>query len=168
VTCVALILRTWLALPVWYQDTGLTLDQRADLYRPVAVAVCAVARTDTERAFLARQTYGETRLARYVLEDRCKDGPPGARCDAGLATGPWQAHRVSPYSRNQHCNEAWTAPTLAERYAAGARCALQLAKSCRNPEGWFAAQSGRGQCHAEWARRRLKLFWWMLEKVRDR
>jgi hypothetical protein len=159
VNCISLILRAWLALPVWYQDTDLTQDQRADLYRPVAEAVCAVATTDTERAFLARQTYSETKLARYVLEDRCKDGPVGARCDSGLATGPWQSHRW--------CAGAWKG-TQAERFAAGARCALRLARSCREPEGWFAAQTGRAQCHAAWARRRLPLFWWMLEKVRPR
>jgi len=159
VTCISIILRAWLALAPWYLDAHESGEQRTELYRPVAVAICAVARTDTERAFLARQTYAETRLARYVLEDRCKDGPPGARCDAGLATGPWQSHHW--------CAGAWTG-TRAERFAAGARCTLRLAKYCRDPEGWFAAQAGRAQCRAPWARQRLKLFWWMLEKVRDR
>jgi hypothetical protein len=159
VTCAYLVLLALLRLAPWYQDVGDSFQARSELYYPVAVAICAVASNDTERAFLAWQAYQETRLARYVLEERCHDGPPGVRCDAGLATGPWQMHAW--------CTGAWTG-TQQARLEAGARHALRLARRCRTPEGWFAAQSGRASCSAPWARQRVPGFWRMLEKVRER
>jgi hypothetical protein len=154
-----MILLAWLALPQWHGDVGDSFQERAELYYPVAAAICSVARNDTERTFLAWQAYQETRLARYVLESRCKDGPPGVRCDEGRATGPWQMYRW--------CSAAWTG-TQQARLEAGACCALRLARRCRTPEGWFAAQSGGASCSSPWARRRVSGFWKMLEKVRTR
>ncbi|TAK10610.1 MAG: hypothetical protein EPO32_14870 [Anaerolineae bacterium] len=39
--------------------------------------------------------YGESHYAAYVGEDRCHDGPRGARCDNGKARGYWQAWAVA-------------------------------------------------------------------------
>jgi hypothetical protein len=138
-------------------DASASTEQRIAIYTPVAASICRVARNDMERAFLARQTYAETKLSEAVLHEECHLLGKLA-CDAGRAIGPWQAHR--------YCADAWTAPTLAERYDAGARCALRLARACRTPEGWFAAQSGRAQCKAAWARKRLPLFWRMVAQFR--
>jgi hypothetical protein len=156
-TCSATIIAFWIALPQWHLDT-FTPAERAEHYLPVAESICRVARNDNERAFLATQTRFETNMAWYALDERCKDGPPGARCDAGLATGPWQVHAF--------CRDAWAAPTRAERYDAGARCALRMARQCRTPEGWFASQGGFRRCAAAWARKRVPTFWRILEKLR--
>jgi hypothetical protein len=158
-TCIEIILAFWLTLPQWHLDDG-TLAERAALYLPVAASVCRVARNDTERAFLATQAYAETKLAKLVILERCHEMPAGVRCDEGRATGPWQPHKW--------CSEAWTAPTRAERYDAGARCALLVARTCRTPEGWFAAQSGRGRCKASWARKRVRMMWRMLAQIKGK
>lgn len=157
-TCISLILLAWLVLPPWYQDADDSFQERAELYYPVAAAICSVAQNETERAFLAWQAYEETKLARYVIESRCSDGPPGVRCDEGQATGPWQQHRW--------CSGAWDG-SRSERLEAGARCALRLARRCRTPEGWFAAQSGGTSCSASWARDRVPGFWRMFKKMRE-
>lgn len=115
-------------------------------------AIVAATRDPSERAFLVTQVWHETRLARYVLWDRCEDGPEWARCDAGRATGPWQVHRW--------CYGAWSG-TEAARYLAGARCALSLWRAgvhrCRGPHGGFAANGGIvGSCETargKWAGR---------------
>jgi hypothetical protein len=165
--CLEIILAFWITLPQWHLDHA-DRAGRIELYTPVAASICRVARNDTERAWLATQAYAETKLARYVLEERCQDGPPGERCDAGRAIGPWQAHKANPTARYQYCTEAWTAPTRAERYDAGARCALLVARTCRTPEGWFAAQSGRGRCKASWARKRVRMMWRMLAQIKGK
>ena len=158
-TCPATILAFWLALPQWHGDS-FTPTERAAHNLPVAESICRVARNDNERAFLATQAYAETKLAEAVLVEECHRMPPGSRCDAGLATGPWQVHK--------HCPEAWTAPTRADRYDAGARCALRMARQCRTPEGWFAAQGGFRRCAADWARRRVPMFWRIVAKLREK
>ena len=157
-TCAATILAFWLTLPQWHLES-FTPAERAAHYLPVAESICRVARNDNERAFLATQTEYETHLAWGVLDERCHTLGKHA-CDGGLATGPWQAHRW--------CPSAWTAPTRADRYDAGARCALRMARQCRTPEGWFAAQGGFRRCAADWARRRVPMFWRILEKLRLR
>jgi hypothetical protein len=159
-TCVDLLLLALLRLAPWYQDVDDSFQQRAELYYPVAVAICAVALNDTERAFLARQAYEETKLARYVLEERCQDGPAGVRCDEGLATGPWQVWG--------YCKRAWTATYYEERLAAGAACSLRLARMCRTPEGWFAAQWGGRECVSPLARKRVPGFWRMLAQIKGK
>ena len=137
--CTALLLKAWLALTPWSGDRHESLESRTALYHPVAETVCKVTEDDLERAMLGAQSYWEgARLARYVLEDRCKDGPPGARCDEGYATGPWQVHRW--------CRKAWNQTrSRAERLEAGARCALSAAragrKACGGLRGMFAYQT---------------------------
>lgn len=153
VECISIVLGILLAQPTWHQDVKETPEQRAELIRPVAVAVCTVTDNWRKRLYLMAQSYAETRYARYVLEERCKDGPKGARCDEGLARGPWQNHR--------HCRAAWKAPTLQGRYIGGARCALYLydigLRRCGTLEGAFYSNSGRHGCRAAWARRRVRL-----------
>lgn len=59
---------------------------------PVARAIQRATTSTEERAFLLAQGEAESHFAAYVLEGRCYDGPKGARCDEGKATGPWQVH----------------------------------------------------------------------------
>jgi hypothetical protein len=144
--CPAVILKAWLALTPWWNDRNDTLEERITLYTPAAEVVCRATTNPLERAFLATQMYWEgSRLAHYVIEDRCQDGPKGARCDEGLATGLLQVHRW--------CRAAWplrgqaaTADTRQARLEAAARCVLQAARSgrraCGGLLGMFAFQSG--------------------------
>lgn len=158
-TCIDIVLRFWLGLAPWYLDVGESPEQRAELYRPAADAVCTVGRTPLERAYLAAQTYAETRLARYVLEDRCEDGPVGARCDGGLATGPWQVRAW--------CREAWTG-SEPSRLKAGAACSLRMFRwgyrRCetdrleeRLAAGFAANGGGSTRCGAPWAGKRVSM-----------
>lgn len=75
-------------------------------------------------------TYHETRLARYVLEDRCQDGPKGARCDDGKARGAYQLWEVS-------CKRAYAFPAGSrESLHEETRCAVsRLALSYRRCSG---------------------------------
>ena len=151
--CFEWVLSALLVLPSWYLDRKESPQQRAVLYSPVVATICAVTENQQERAFLATQAYAETKLARYVLENRCPDGPPGARCDEGRATGPWQVHRF--------CAGAWLGSTSASRLRAGAICALRGyrwgVKRCGHHEGGFVVQRGRAGCRAAWAARRVVL-----------
>jgi hypothetical protein len=153
--CVAAIMGVWMTLAPWYGDRHDTPEARAALYRPVATAICQATEDPGGRAFLGAQTYWETRLARHVLEERCHEGPAGARCDGGRSIGPWQPRRW--------CGGAWDMSlTRAERYLAGARCALGLwwggLARCRRVEGGFVAQGGGKGCRRDWARRRVPLW----------
>lgn len=146
------VLAAILSLPAYAVDGEQTAHERETLVRPVAVAIVEATESKTERAFLVAQAWHETRFARYVLEDRCKDGPDGAQCDEGRAAGPWQVHKW--------CSAAWEGEPI-ERYAAGAKCALRMWRHgvarCKGlPNGGFAAQSGGifGSCESDrWARR---------------
>lgn len=119
------VLAVMLRQPPWSGDVAETPQQRRALYAPVAQAI-ADASTDTqEMAALATLAWHETRLARYVLEGRCKDGPASAQCDQGHARGPWQVWRAE------------------------ARCALQMLgwgrKMCADKgvaPGWHSAYAG--------------------------
>jgi hypothetical protein len=153
-TCVSWILSLMLSLAPSRLDVSESIEQRRVLYTDVAAAICASTENRKARVFLLAQSYAETKWARYVLEDRCQDGPEGERCDEGRATGPWQIHR--------YCRKAWsTQRSRVTRFAAGARCALRGYHAglhrCRCLEGAFAAQRGRGRCRARWARRRVAL-----------
>lgn len=148
------MLAALMLLPPWHQDVSDSPEARAALYGEAVDAIYAVARTDFERVFLATQAYSETRLSRYVLEERCKDGPRGARCDDGRATGPWQAHRW--------CAGAWDSRvTKLERFKAGAQCALIAARAgmqaCGGVSGAFEYQRGP-VCSKAWAAPRVALF----------
>lgn len=141
-------------LPAEEVEAAVQRDREA-LARPVAEAIAAVAETRTEAAFLATQAIYESRLARYVLEDRCHEGPPFARCDGGRATGPWQVH--------SWCVGAFDIDAGRDRrLEAGATCALQLARHglhrCGDWSGAFAAQ-GQSECGAAWAAEREVRMW---------
>jgi hypothetical protein len=81
-----------LTFPAWHGDRQEDPELRAELYRPTMVAIASVARSRQEASVLLAQAIEDTHLARYVLEGRCKDGPPGQRCDNGHARGPFQVH----------------------------------------------------------------------------
>ncbi len=140
------ILAAMLAQPVWYQDVHETPEQRADLLRPVAMAVALATEDRTEQAAMVALGWHESRWARYVIEGRCKDGPDGARCDSGRARSPWQVHRYGL------CRSAWTyAEDDPRTLELAAECAVRLlrgAKSrCRglHPAGdWAGAFSQYG------------------------
>ena len=167
-TCVPLILALMLSWPQYHLDRGDPAAARRALYRPVAVAICAVGKTRLERAWLAVQFKAETNGARCVLEERCRDCARGARCDWSyqldqpMSTGPWQVKR-------RWCRKAVLAPTLLARYKAGARCALRTARlgfrKCKSAEGAFAHQLGSGRCHAPWAATRARRVNAVLGKV---
>lgn len=150
-SCAEAVLAVWLGWAPWHLDSAETREQRMGLYRPVAEAVCRATRDPVERAFLAVQADAETHLARYVLEDRCHDGPVGARCDQGRARGPWQVHR--------HCRAAWDdSASHASRLESGARCALLGWRwGVRRWDSWaggFQAQRGLAREPLHWASRR--------------
>lgn len=119
------ILAALLRLPTWYQDVGDTLEQRADLLRPVALAIELATEDTTEQAALIALGFHESRFARYVVDGHCSDGPAGTRCDNGRARHPWQVHRSA-------CPSAWALaeddPRALERSAA---CAVRLLRGAR-------------------------------------
>lgn len=144
------VLAAMLAQPTWYQDVEETPEARADLLRPVAMAVTLATEDPTEQAALVALGWHESRWARYVIEGRCHDGPSGARCDNGRAVSPWQVWAVA-------CPPAHTLPpdhpVVNERAAA---CAVRLLRGgrsrCRglHPAGdWagaFVAYGGGASC----------------------
>ena len=71
-------------------DPGLVDSARVEL----ANAIDGATLDTSERAALAILAIHESRLALYVLEGRCSDGPRGA-CDHLLAVGPFQLHATS-------------------------------------------------------------------------
>jgi hypothetical protein len=116
-------------------------EDRARLYRPVAVAISAVAKNRTEAAALVALAYAETRLARYVLDGYCAQGPVGARCDGGRARGAWQNW--------SHCKALWAVPeNHPSRHIEGARCAIRLLRAgrqqCGDLAGAFGVYAGAG------------------------
>lgn len=111
------VLAAMLGQPVWYEDAAETPEARADLLRPVAMAVTLATEDPTEQAALVSLGWHESRWARFVIEGRCEDGPSGARCDSGRARSPWQVHSYGL------CREAW-------RYTEDDPRTLELAAQC--------------------------------------
>lgn len=161
--CTAFVLSLLLDLQVWYQDVDNSVETRTRRLEPIAAIICAATSNPREQAFLILQGDHETHYAKYVLEERCSDGPKGARCDNGLATSPWQVHKW--------CRAAWpprggassrgSAPTAPvgrllnsnhrfQRFLGAARCALQTFRAglarCGTLEGAFHAQLGIADC----------------------
>jgi hypothetical protein len=131
-----IILKAMLSLPVYDGDRSDSVESRVELYQPIAEAISNVAKTPEETAALLSMAENETHFARYVLEDRCSDGPRGQRCDHGHARGPWQVH-------------SWCRGGLEQQ----AHCALQLLNSgySRCGEGWYGAFTGtRGTKSCSW------------------
>jgi len=147
------VLAAMLAQPVWYEDAAETPEQRADLLRPVAMAIALATEDRTEQAAMVALGWHESRWARYVVEGRCQDGPRGARCDNGRARSPWQVWAVACPSA--HAVPA-DHPVVNERAAS---CAVRLLRGgrnrCRglNPAGdWAGAFSSYGRgASCQWA-----------------
>jgi len=148
------ILAVMLSQPTWYQDLAETPEQRADLLRPVAMAIELATEDRTEQAALIALGYAESTWSRYVIEGRCSDGPAGARCDNGRARSPWQLHARA-------CPSAWELaeddPRALERSAV---CAVRLLRGARGRcRGWLGAFAGyaRGaSCSWPGAKRRVE------------
>jgi hypothetical protein len=130
-----------LSFPPWYGDRGETEEQRRELYRPTMAAIVEASNgKETHAALLLAQAIEETRLARYVLENRCADGPVGARCDNGRSRGAFQVGR-------------WC---VANDSTGEARCALRAAwygaSRCkeRSLTPWHGAFAGLGARDCSW------------------
>jgi hypothetical protein len=141
-------------------DADDSTESRVILMTPLAAAIAEASSSLEEQAALLAQSYRESGWARYVLENRCEDGPVGAQCDAGKSRGPFQV--------KAWCKAAWDAESsLQEQYVGGARCALRLYRAgkarCRGePAGGFSMQLstfGRGSefCSRLWAVARSRL-----------
>lgn len=155
----AMVLAAMLAMPPGFGDENATDDERRAFLAPVATVIHEVALESDNpirtASILLALGKNETRFARYVLEGRCQDGPPGEQCDWSkrqgrpIARGPFQVH---PW-----CTAAWSvAETSLESLAGGARCALSLVKRAlrrclRSPhEAWPGAFAVyRGQACAD-------------------
>lgn len=118
----------------------------------VELASAIVSATDepSERAALATLAIHESRLALYVIEGRCSDGPKGA-CDHGLASGPWQLHK----SKDE--------PVIPAELDAQARIALKRWRTHRKRcaahglAGAFAGYGSGWVCTPKkWARERVE------------
>ena len=126
------ILAAALSLSRYVGDRSDTPEQRSSLYRPVAEAIAEVARSKFEASMLVALAFHESGLARFVIEGRCSDGPPGQRCDGGKARGVFQLHEAA-------CHDAWEREDGSiESIRAEAHCAIRLLR-------WNAE---RGQGHA--------------------
>lgn len=140
------ILALLLALPAYHGDHE-TAEQRQSRLAPYAAGIARHARSSDERAALMAVAWHETRLAAYVTEGRCHEGPPGQRCDNGKARGPWQLH-------------GWCKATSPDGEA---ECAARMLRHFRSRCGsWaraFGAYASGGTCYAmparEATRRRL-------------
>jgi hypothetical protein len=160
--CFEALLAILLSLAVWNGDAALSPESRTVLYSPTIDAICRVGKTPQEQAWLAAQAYSETHLASYVLTERCSAGPVGSRCDAGLATGPWQLHL--------HCRDAWKATTYQERLDAGARCAVRGARhgsTVCGIRGAFGFQTGIRVCSGNWIEPRVRLYRLILGRMAE-
>lgn len=124
-----MIMAVMLGMPPGIGDERATEDERRVFLEPVATAIHQVAEESPNpirtASILLALGKNETRFARYVIEGRCQDGPPGMRCDWSprhnrpVARGPFQVH---PW-----CKDAWSLPEVSvESLAAGARCAVSL------------------------------------------
>jgi len=123
---VAPILAAMLALPQYAGDRGETLEQRTELYRPVAAVIAETARSREAAAALVALAWHETKFARAVIEGHCDRMPADSRCDHGRARGVFQLWAVA-------CRSAWALPEGSpESLRAEARCAIGNLYSARN------------------------------------
>jgi len=115
-----IVLSAMLSLTPYSGDRGDSTEARMDLYRPVAQNIARVARTPSEAAILVALGFHETGFARFVIEGRCSEGPPGQRCDGGKARGVFQLHASA-------CPAAWKFPEGSpESLELEAGCAIRL------------------------------------------
>ncbi len=153
-----LILTVLLSLPAHGTDAGEHPDARELRLAPVASAISTAARTTQEAAALIAQGFGESGFAGYVIEDRCHEGPKGARCDPdrqgrARARGPWQVWAVA-------CPDAWALPAGHASLHLEARCAVRLLRGgrqrCGDWEGAFASMGGGARCTSARAPARVR------------
>jgi len=126
-------------------DPASVTASRTDLAR----AIDSATEDNQERAALTTLAIHESRLALYVLEGRCSDGPKGA-CDNGRAFGPWQLHATRDV------------PIIPAALGEQAVIALKRWRSHRKrclahgPAGAFTGYGTGGWCGpAKWARERV-------------
>ena len=152
------VLAAMLALPQYVGDRDDNPDKRSELYRPLAQTIAAEARGNrSKEAALVTLAWLESRLARYVLEGRCKEGPRGMRCDAHPRTGVPRARGA--FQVWGWCRDAWRHPEGSiESMRAEARCASRMLSAglqrCRgrHPAGdWAGAFSGYRNGACTWA-----------------
>lgn len=106
--------------PPHWSDRDEPSAERLERMRPVSQAVETVTKDPDERAALLAILHHEGMLARYVLEDRCEDGPRGKdECDEGKARGGFQLHR-------EVCPAVWEMGPSSERLKLEASCALEV------------------------------------------
>jgi hypothetical protein len=162
----AAILAELLRFTVYAHDVDEPREARIARLEPLAQAIDIVADGKPWRAaMLITQAEFESKLARYVGEGRCQDGPKGARCDTDArgierARGYFQVHAW--------CAEAWAQPVgSVEELTAAAACTLKLFGAgyarCKGkpdpPEaGAFAASMGGVACTGPRALARTKFF----------
>lgn len=154
------IVSVLMAFPSWKYDAADTKQERLELITPTAEAIYAVAieRGDPygDAATMITLVQSETGLARFILEGRCKDGPPGIRCDWDKRTGRPRAR--GPFQVWDWCKAAWRLPASSVAgIAAGGRCALDLVhrsfKDCGHTKWAGAFSRYRGQKCSDGLRR---------------
>lgn len=138
------VLWALLTLTPWREDAQDPGEVREEMLRPWAEAIAATAVSYEHAAAMVAVGRHESRWARYILEGRCLDGPPGLQCDLKpngepWSIGPWQLRKVA-------CPEAWE--PAASPYI-HARCAARLLLGAKSrcagihPGGeWAGAFSG--------------------------
>jgi hypothetical protein len=164
------ILHIMLGLAPWYGDRHDTPLQRHVLLAPIAaeVALAVTEKSDglspeLKAAVVLSVGYHESKWARYIIEGRCEEGPPGARCDNGSARGPFQQHLEA-------CPLAYKYPEASrESLHEEARCAVQLMTSAfRRCGGWRKAFGSycSGSCaNLELVTSRVQTMWWLHSKL---
>jgi hypothetical protein len=149
-----------LALAVAWVDRGESPEARRELFRPVAEAIDAEAKTPRQKAFLIAQGFEDTKFARYVIEDRCLDGPKGQRCDEGRSHGPFGVSvKYCPskdFRVQAHC-------ALKAAWGGAQRCKDH---SLSPPHAWFVGTAGMGRsCAWPGADRRVATFQRILARL---
>lgn len=156
----AVVLAAILSLAPSRLDRHETIEQRTELVSPVAAAIAAVTDNPEWQAYLVAQADHETKLARYVLEGRCQDGPKGEQCDPDRngvpqSVGPWQ-------TKPKYCEGAAT-------LEGQAMCILKIARGgralCGTWEGAFAAQGGLPVCTTKTSQARVATMQRVLKKI---
>lgn len=141
-----------LQLPAHVTDLDEPEADRLARLSLIADAIDAATDDQLVRAALVVLAWHETRLARYVHEERCSDGPRGAReCDSGRARGLWQIHDAPE----------WSVPDSIEAQAAlAARLWRGYRHRCRidsrdDIAGAFVGYGTGGKCApTKWAAKR--------------
>lgn len=88
-----------LSLPVHYTDKDEEERARWERLLDLSEVITGATERPLRQAVLVILAWHESRLARYVYEDRCSDGPAGElECDQGRARGPFQLQDSENYT----------------------------------------------------------------------